>query len=319
MPRARRKGFTLVELLVVIAIIGILIALLLPAVQSARDAARAAQCSNNLKQIGLAIHAYASGWGTLPPGSIHTECNGNPQYAFMNWAIAILPHLEQQALFDQYDPTLYNSHPDNLPVLQTHLSTMICPVDPHGGELVKPTQGGYSSPGIATGSYKAVSGKRWSTSSGFFDYAPTCEDNGRTANRRGAMHMIGPGKLSSTVAWANIRDGTSNTMLVGEAMTVPNKQQNATSIVFWASTHSYHNEGTPQPESYTRIADYDKCMELTGNWHYQCDRSYGSLHLGGTMHFVYCDGSVRGINPNIDGTLFEAMATIAGGELVTLP
>src|SRR5574340_77176 len=107
---SKRRGFTLVELLVVIAIIGILIALLLPAIQAAREAARRMSCANNLRQIGVAIHGYHAAHDSFPPGNIIKEagvCPGaNPGVASedgANWAIFILPYLEQRTLYDAYD------------------------------------------------------------------------------------------------------------------------------------------------------------------------------------------------------------------------
>src|SRR6185369_3080712 len=89
-----KRAFTLVELLVVIAIIGVLVALLLPAVQAARESARRAQCTNNLKQIGIAVHNYDDVWKTLPPGCYHG--------VFGTWVLHILPFVEQQSLYDRY-------------------------------------------------------------------------------------------------------------------------------------------------------------------------------------------------------------------------
>jgi prepilin-type N-terminal cleavage/methylation domain-containing protein len=314
-----RRAFTLVELLVVIAIIGILVALLLPAVQSARDAGQRLTCKNNLRQIGIAVRHYAEANGAFPAGSIHSECVAHdPQNHHMNWAIAILPFLEQQPLFEQYDQTKYNSHPDNLPVLQTHLAVMTCPVDPHANQLLVPTQMPHVAPeGIATGSYKGVMGKRWGATNGYFDYPPFCRSSGRTPDRRGPLHMVGWGL--DAVQLGHIRDGVSNTLLVGEAMTVESAHARASGTAFWASTHSFHNEGCPQRESYTRHADYDHCMTLTGNRHWLCDRAYGSAHQGDVIQFAMCDGSVQSLSKFIEGRLFEELATIAGGEVVTLP
>lgn len=301
-----------------IAIIAVLIGLLMPAVQGARDVARSLQCRNNLKQIGLAVQAYTSAQGSLPPGSVHSGADAfRPQNHHLNWAIAILPHLEQQALFDSYDQDVYNSHPSNLPVLRTHLPIMSCPVDPHRNRLIVPAQGSYPEPGIATGSYKGVSGKRWLPDNGYFDFPPHHQHAGRTADRRGPLYMVGMGKFG-TVQPAHVCDGMSNTLLVGEAMSIETRQDRASAVAFWGSTHSYHNLGCPQPESFTRHTDYDTCMQLTGNRHWLCDRAFGSLHSGGSMNFALCDGSARALSMNIDGRVFESLATVAGGEPVDL-
>ena len=135
---SRREGLTLIELLVVIAIVGLLIALLLPAVQSAREAARMASCRNNLKQIGLALQSYHLAVGSFPPGNINSapgSCPGidEPKAAysskFSNWAITILPYIEQGNLFDRYDFDFKNESPENQAVRETAVAVYACPSD----------------------------------------------------------------------------------------------------------------------------------------------------------------------------------------------
>ncbi len=308
MPKTSR-AFTLVELLVVITIIGILIALLLPAVQAAREAARRAQCANNLKQIGLAIHNYHAANRCLPPGGVHTGITNAVELDRGNWAIAILPNLEQEALFNIYTQELHNTHANNLPVLKTLLTLMVCPSDDQTRRLEVPHQ--FPSMGeLAPGSYKGVAGKRWGTTNGYWDYPPYGDTSRGYMRTRGPLHMVGAGN-HGTERFADIIDGSSNTFLVGEYHTQTNNPRRT----FWASTHSFHNLATPQLESYTRIPDFDACMSANGDMFYQCHRSFGSLHAGGTINFVMCDGSVRGISPSIDGSLFEDVATIAGREV----
>ena len=306
-----RRAFTLVELLVVITIIGILISLLLPAVQAAREAARRAQCGNNLKQIGLALHNYHTASRSLPPGGLHSAVSTGHEEARINWAISILPFLEQSALFDAYDSNLCNSDPANLPVLQTFLDVMICPSDVQARKLLNPDQWRDSSGTIAPGSYKGVAGQRFLGTNGYWDYPPYADDAVNNQRTRGPLHMVGiEGHDVETID--GMRDGTSNTLMVGEYQTKTDLPRRT----FWASTHTFHNLGSPQVESYTRIPDFTQCNTVNDGMFWQCHRSFGSLHAGGVIQFAMGDGSVRAISPNIDGGIFEDLATVAGGEVV---
>lgn len=306
-------GFTLVELLVVIAIIGILVALLLPAVQSAREAARRMQCANNLKQLGLGLITHESAKKAFPPGAFGTDLKWQrfPSH-FTNWAIEVLPFIEEQPLYDQYDQTLFNTHPDNLPVLQTRLGVMECPSGPleQGLRVVDKIE---HAGAIAPGSYKGVSGTRWGSTNGFYDFPGFANNPARVREKRGPLYFVGLGELDP-VKFSDITDGTSKSLLVGEYST--HEETVDTSAIgsgSWASTHAYHNLAATQPESYTRTPDFDRCIISNGNQWWQCDRAFASFHAG-VIQFVQCDGSVLALSDDIDGLVFSGMGTISGDD-----
>ena len=317
----RRAGFTLVELLVVIAIIGGLIALLLPAVQAAREAGRRTQCSNNLKQIGLALHQYHELLGSFPPGNINRTAGNCPgmgepvtSYStrFGNWLIAILPYMEQKPLFDRYSLLYTNDSPENREVRETLIAPYVCPSDLGTDVPAVPATGPATQTGAKymPGSYRAVSGR----SDDALNYLDSEMMFGYTSKSRGPIHLVGVWKFGSECI-AKIRDGTSNTLLVGEATT----RTNSGYRTFWAYSFAYYTLSGMTAQSRTLLGDYDRCVEIGGDGgEIPCKRGWGGCHPGG-VNFVLCDGTVRFVANTIDLTLLGNLATIAGGEPATVP
>jgi prepilin-type N-terminal cleavage/methylation domain-containing protein/prepilin-type processing-associated H-X9-DG protein len=309
---AARAAFTLIELLVVIAIIAILIGLLLPAVQKVRDAAARAKCQNNLKQIGLAMHNYHDVNGTLPDGQIEL----NTVY-YWNWAIQILPFMEQGPLFQKYNNTLPNADPANLPVLQSPVPTYVCPSDLRSGQLIAPETIGPNGSGNTTlqymaSTYKVMTGKQDTSSTntfgGFFNEAQTAMGVFGDAGK-GAFHSDGQSGLQPEKLIA-ITDGTSNTIIAGERAT----RTHFTRGPFWADSFNLYHNGAASPYSITLIADYDACQaQVNANF---CKYGWGSLHGAGQINFLFGDGSVRSISTSIDMNVFMALATVRGGEVL---
>ncbi|MCA9195521.1 MAG: DUF1559 domain-containing protein [Planctomycetales bacterium] len=316
----RSSGFTLVELLVVIAIIGILVGLLLPAVQAAREAARRMQCSNNLKQSGLAILNYESAYKKFPPGNITDgNCCGTPSHTV--WSVAILPFIEQANLNGTYNPNLPIEDPANSFLRQQNMPSYNCPSDPSAGKLLVPASGPHNNLQSRTSSYRGMGGVGWGFN-GEYQYRrqwdssdilrPECP-----INKKGVLHWTGrvngQANKYACETFGSISDGSSNTLMVGEYTTITTPRR----TTFWAYSYTSFALSTATPESRTLLADYSLCASQ-GNSN-PCKRAFGSLHSGGAIQFVRADGSVNPIFPTIDMTVYASLSTVAGGETFADP
>jgi prepilin-type N-terminal cleavage/methylation domain-containing protein len=319
--KRRKKAFTLVELLVVIAIIGVLVALLLPAVQAAREAARRLQCSNHLRQIGLAVHQYHLANNSLPIGNINDTagfCPGMDEPAasysvwFGNWLIAILPYMEQASLYDRYDTRFRNDFPQNRAVRETSVPPYLCPNEQDPTLLEIPATGPAAAKSIKymPASYRAVSGRsddgyNYLDSEMMFEYK---------SQSRGAIHLVGVWGFHAEKV-AHIRDGTSNTLMIGESSTRTNRRFRT----FWAYPYGYYTMSGITPQSRILLGDYDACVLEGGpGGETPCKRGWGGLHAAG-VNFGLCDGSVRMFNHTVDIRVLSDMATIDGRESTVDP
>jgi len=296
--RWRRHGFTLVELLVVITIIGILIALLLPAVQSAREAARRLQCSNNLKQMALAFHSYQVNWGVLPDaGKEKNRCDntthtpGDAPRGHWNWMYQILPYIEQANLYDE---------PNDITVQRTPVALYYCPT------RRRPAR------------YPDDSGSARS------DYAGC---SGDVMIRHGVYRSngaMGARRCDPPVDFAMIRDGTSNTLLLGEKQQNPNYfgRSGGDNEPWCGSGLDTDQVRMAKLEHYEPIAkriggppapDSDELPGEPGVW----SMKFGSSHPG-VFNGALADGSVRSIQFSIDPETFRRLCVRNDGLPVTI-
>jgi prepilin-type N-terminal cleavage/methylation domain-containing protein/prepilin-type processing-associated H-X9-DG protein len=317
--RWSEHGFTLIELLVVIAIIAVLIALLLPAVQSAREAARRAQCVNNLKQIGLALHNYHQVFDSFPPGYISSQTRGSdPVYdgndTGMGWAWGsmILPHMEAAPTYNAINFSLSSYYADNDTATYVRMSSYICPSDTTR-ELVS-VFGYYDSwfvpPDAPVWDYLA--GTNYV---GMFGLGEIGDHPG---GGEGCFFR------NSRVKIAAITDGTSNTIAIGErSHTLSYVTWTARSIGGWLYKTSAVEGGTdkfnPDPEEcWTQILGPAGLEDgnRTINQPMAHVEDYWSRHPGGA-NFLFADGSVHFLKDSINPIPWRAMATRAGGEVLT--
>ena len=286
----RRAGFTLIELLVVIAIIGILIGLLLPAVQKVRESANRMSCSNNLKQLGIALHLYHDANNSFPAAAIR----GVPER--QAWVPSVLPFVEQQPLSNSYLFNLAWFDPANQPAVTTPLKIFQCPSTPGGSrfDMFLPSQ-------PACGDYNATTG----VSSILVQVGLI----GPTPDLRGVLVR------NARTRFADIIDGTSTTILLGEDAGRP-QLWNAGSPVpdgyiwggGWADSHGpFAVSGSSTDGSIARGGPCAiNCTNAT---------EFYAFHPGGA-NAVFADGSVRLLSASINISVLAALTTRAGGEVV---
>jgi prepilin-type N-terminal cleavage/methylation domain-containing protein len=319
--RGARRAFTLVELLVVIAIIGVLVALLLPAVQAAREASRRMSCGSKLRQLGIAVQNYHDTYKKFPPGNINNGVQAGVYYT--SWGISILPYIEQQNLYSRYDFNQQNEHANNMPVNQTLMQDYSCPSDLKTDTLEKPDSGGAGGGGslmYAPGSYRAVSGMGdgncWGDNDQIFNGSPNVCLGGR-----GVMHSTGVQSSGahaiSQESMKSIIDGTSNTIMIGEYHQLSNNRRRT----FWAYSYTSYNQSTvtvgSNGGSRMLLPDYTKCVAIGPNGD-ACKRAWGSFHPR-VIQWALADGSVRPIAITVDMNLLGSLASIAGQETAQMP
>ncbi|MEP3481579.1 MAG: DUF1559 domain-containing protein [Fuerstiella sp.] len=292
---ARRKAFTLIELLVVIAIIAILVSLLLPAVQQAREAARRTQCKNNLKQIGLALHNYHDVHGLFPTGSV-PQTDGTANFvnqASWGWSSFILPQIEQVNVFN------------NLGINELSLFEVTTNNAGSTGDLdrIFPALSFYQCPSDTTGPNLKAGSRRPDfngTESGITNsWRPPTMNYIGVVGVRDINRPLGPNSVAqrglfynaSRVKFRDITDGTSNTLAVGE-------RDERCGAGSWIGNRAPRGGGT-RGADYTfgrvSVALNDPISAGAAN----CTDGFSSLHTGGAQ-FVLADGSVRFISENID-------------------
>lgn len=328
-----RHGFTLVELLVVIAIIGILVGLLLPAVQAAREAARRMQCSNNLKQLGLAFLNYESTYKKLPSGRITPAClntttitNASKTAQNIHGLATLLPYIEQAPLYQKFNwlapfgdytragvtlavPSAYAS--GNAALAAVEIPGFMCPSDGGPRKIITPTVSNIYSPQLGADNSIEASKTCYdfvTNAAGLntYNYWKTVSVDTR--------NLFGENSFATMAA---ITDGTSNTLAIGEqTLDLINGVTSAWSYMGWVSNgiDPVGRFNTTFPATGLNVWKYNVSALRIGaraSWY-----NAASMHTGG-VQFVYADGSVHFISQSIDEPSLTYLSRMADGQVVT--
>ena len=318
--RTIRRGFTLVELLVVIAIIGVLVSLLLPAVQAAREAARRMQCQNNLKQAAIAMHNYHDTFNALPGGVGRWGC------CWGTWQVRILPYMEQKNLAEIYrnsdgnDATgpRYGASPNNQ-VTSIRIKSLTCPSDIANAPIGNPkiTSHNYVVNYGNTSFFQTTLNGIQFRGAPFNAYTGSTSDDGPS----GAGAVPGfPRVYGVPVRLAEITDGTSNTLMMAEV--IQGRTDDLRGFTWWGGASGFVTYMTPnstEPDAITggicrpTVPGNPPCTTASTVTR---PRMMGarSLHGGRLVQVSYCDGHVGSVSNHVNANLWQEAGTSQGGE-----
>ncbi len=307
-----RRGFTLIELLVVIAIIAVLLALLLPAVQQSREAARRTECRNNLKQLGLALHGFHDNYTVFPASGWTQAGAGNPAGKFVGWRPLILPFIEQTGLQKLYDFDSNWWEGTNPTAAGVTVKTFLCPSTPNRREILsavaKPPRPAVTFPvPIAGADYEAIQGVQPSAVN------PTLYN---AFNRFSVMHR------NSANSFRDITDGSTNTIMVVECAGRPTvyrgRRENPTLAndqgICWADS-----EGPFSFDGANSSGTVEGCLPANGcnsTMNRKNDNEPYSFHSG-MANFLFADGRVQSISEAVDFNVFAALCTRGANEVIS--
>ena len=311
----RLAGFTLVELLVVIAIIGVLVALLLPAVQAAREAARRMSCTNNMRQLGLAGHNFHDVRGVIPPSRTASggfPALGIPPDAYNGWASWLLPYIEQTNLASIYNHQLHFGHASNRAAIQTQIAVFNCPSTPIKKRVAPQfTHDGFTITGAAAADYSVIR----EVDVGLWTSFPNDVDtyfNNQVQGTNMGPHSRNTGSSIRVMRWASVSDGLSNTIFYVEDAARPvehvtsgRRTGSSTGGSAWADeANEFGFQGCTPPNDIRPGRTPINCTN---------DGEPYSFHPNG-INVVLCDGSVRFIANSIPIRTFARLVTAQGGE-----
>jgi len=300
-----RGGFTLIELLVVIAIIAVLVAILLPAVQQAREAARASQCRNNLKQFGIALHSYNETHNVFPMGEMGLN-SGTPQANNFSFQVMLLPNMDQAALYNQFDFNL-NYNTGNNYILKTKTAGYFyCPSSRQADWILSETVNMITQ-NSATIHYYGVAGPKGNKPApltGAFAHV------GNTTTDHGGFAQSGLLIRNKCFRVADATDGLTNTLMMGE--------MSAENISGWNPSYRPWTQGANTAGNDAASYATKNVTKFTGKTSGYAggtatrlfnDASFSSMHAGMGAHFAMGDGSVRFIADTIDFSTYQYLAS----------